>query len=389
MAQSFIIYTFLLCVLVFCGWAYQTKKYKEIYFINPFIVTIILIYTIICGLRFDVGVDYTTYLETFIDLQNNGKSIYELSQEPGWIWIMKKFAFNGLHYTLFFSLVAFIQISLIVFSIKKYPQLLAYFLFVFLCNNWFSHYQNVLRQTITISFFLVLALRCYNIKFRWYLLISMGCLFIHTTSIIMLLLYPFLRIRFDKWIHPHVFALIFVICSIIGLKLDLFTQLTQLPVFGDILIAADYASYATGNKLETGLVQSLGLGYMLKIIINVIAILSYKKYKDWDENIPNLSSIFLIYFIGSCINALSPTSLLTRPNWYLVILQIPIFSLTLKYYMNTSKRLLPYHITRKQVNGYLMIVAMLLSFYTTNVIKPEGSNMEYHFWWENAKSYNL
>lgn len=389
MVQSFIIYTFLLCILVFCGWVYQSKRYTEIYFQNPFIVTIIFIYTIICGLRFDVGVDYTTYLETFIDLRNNGKSIYELSQELGWIWIMKKFAFNGLHYTLFFSLVAFIQISLIVFSIKKYPQLLAYFLFVFLCNNWFSHYQNVLRQTITISVFLVLALRCYNIKFRWYLLISIGCLLIHTTSIIMLLLYPFLRIRFNKWIHPHVFALIFVICSIIGLKIDLFTQLTQLPVFGDILIAADYASYATGNKLETGLSQSLGLGYIFKIIINLIAIISYNKYKSQYKYIPNLSSIFFIYFIGTCINALSPTSLLTRPIWYLVILQIPIFSVTLRYYIHTSKRLLPYHLVRKQVKGYLMIVAMLLSFYITNVIKPEGSNMEYHFWWENAKSYNL
>ncbi len=384
MAQSFIIYTLLLSILIFCGWAYQSKKSIEIDFLNPFIVTIILSYTFICGMRFDVGVDYPIYLETFIDLRNYGISFFELSQEPGWIWIMKTFATNGFHYSLFFSLVAFIQITLILYAIKKHPQLLACFLFVFLCNNWFCHYQNVLRQTITISVFLVLALRVCQMKFIWYLLICIGCFFIHRTAIIMLLLYPFLRFPMQKFISPIVFTAIFIVCSILGLKYDIFIMLTKLQIFGELLVAADYASYATGDKLETGLQQSVGLGYLLKIVINVIAILSYNKYKSWDRYIPNLSSIFFVYFIGTCINALSPTSLLTRPNWYLLILQIPIFTITIKYYLHTTKCL-----AAKQIYAYFMIVAMILSFYTSTVIKPEGSNMEYHFWWEDNKSYNL
>lgn len=85
MAQSFIIYTLLLSILIFCGWAYQSKKSIEIDFLNPFIVTIILSYTFICGMRFDVGVDYPIYLETFIDLRNYGISFFAVTLKSEYI----------------------------------------------------------------------------------------------------------------------------------------------------------------------------------------------------------------------------------------------------------------------------------------------------------------
>lgn len=390
MIQSFVVYSLLLCVILFSGWAYQSKKYKEVNLSNPYIFLIIIFYTFICGMRYDVGSDYLTYLDTYLDLRTYGRSVFELSQESGWIWGMKQFALRGWHYSLFFSLVAFIQIYLIILSIKKFPQLLVYFLFVFLCNNWFSHYQNVLRQTITISVFLVLVMRSSHMRFRWYCLVCVMCFFIHRTSVIMLVLYPFLKCRMDKFINNALFTIIFLICSIIGLRINLLDVLIKIPTFGDVLIAADYASYMTGDKLDTGLNGSLGFGYFLKILINSIAILSYNKYqKKWSKRIPNLSSIFFIYFLGTCINALSPIGLLTRPNWYLLILQIPIFSLTIKYFFHTTKSLSPGMILQKHVYAYALISAMLMSFYTTNVLKPEGSNMEYHFWWENIKSYNI
>ena len=67
MIFSVFVYLTLLVSLVFCG-RYQNYRIK--FFDNPIPSTgilLILIYTLVVGLRYDVGVDYLLYKETYLN----------------------------------------------------------------------------------------------------------------------------------------------------------------------------------------------------------------------------------------------------------------------------------------------------------------------------------
>lgn len=114
MIFSVFVYLILLASLMFCG-RYQNYRIKL--FDNSIPSTgilLVLIYTLVIGLRYDVGVDYLLYKETYLNsmspnadfIARNGWSYFE----PGFSAIVYTFTRYKAHFAWLFISIAFLQI---------------------------------------------------------------------------------------------------------------------------------------------------------------------------------------------------------------------------------------------------------------------------------------
>ena len=144
--QTIIIYLFLfLIMLAFSNLAVRKKKWN-------YIIGGLFIYTIIFGIRYEVGMDYPSYLAAYED---QGTDKYGLGQnlfEPGFIFIIKFFNFIGAHFSLFFGFVAFIQIYFVFKALKYNFKLYPYLVYTFMIGCVWLDFSNGLRQILALCF---------------------------------------------------------------------------------------------------------------------------------------------------------------------------------------------------------------------------------------------
>ena len=111
MLQSFIVYGFTALTLYLLSknatkreyYLYQSSR-KKLSLWNSEYILLLTIFALVVGMRYNVGVDYLTYLEEYLNLQNDRNTIRD-SFEPGFLFITKLFAKLGIHYTFYFSTV--------------------------------------------------------------------------------------------------------------------------------------------------------------------------------------------------------------------------------------------------------------------------------------------
>lgn len=73
------------------------------------IVLSILLFAVICGARYNTGIDYPTYLKEYLRLQVTGNMLRD-DVEPGFVLISRYFSNLGFHYFFFFAFWGAMQI---------------------------------------------------------------------------------------------------------------------------------------------------------------------------------------------------------------------------------------------------------------------------------------
>lgn len=342
-----------------------------------------MVYGIICGVRYDVGVDYIAYFESYMSYVKYGVSEAAISQEPGWIWYTKLLATRGVHYSVYFATIALSQIALIVFTFKKNPKLLPYVILVFFLSEWFILSQNVLRQIIVTFIFLFVAVRYPKLPLYKSFVLSVLAAFIHTTGILIFIFLLFVRYDWKKInVPPLILIGIYVCLALIGLKTNVLDSLASNPLFTIILAGSDYQYYMTSNNLAQGTGTAVGLGFMLNVIVRCIV---FSQSKAIANSFPmyRFKSWFYCYYIGLCITVLFPTSILfTRLFWFFMVLIIPVYAVFFKYcFDKVSNFTLALRSLRFQL-GSLVIVCLIMLSATSLFLKPQGGNMTYTFYWD-------
>lgn len=383
MLSSLIIYILFIGVL-FClsrGYIKYTKD-TTINCLNPYVTLIFIIYVALCSVRYDVGVDYESYLIEFLSASKYSNADGLTTTEVGWnhfTWALSK---NHIHYTIFFGIIAFLQFLFLIKSFSHEKYLLPYLIIAFFIQGYFIDFQNVLRQNIINVVFLYIVMRHRNIKFLHYAVIVALCFLIHKSSVVLLLLFPL--IKYDtRIVTKHKLCLvILVVCCIIGYVCDLFAKISQSPIFLVLLSQTDYSVYTNEGYLNQGTSKTIGLGFLLKFLVDCVLVYSSKNvFNNVDKNQKVLYSIcYQLFFIGTCARYLFPTSMiLGRPLLYLLIFNIPIMTYYLYYVFNTK-----YHKWSiiKFIN-IVSVVSLVLLFLVNHVVNPEGNKAEWDFYWNH------
>lgn len=206
---------FLILTLLWCGWAITYKNPNNKYY-NLYASIAIIIYSIIEGLRWNRGVDYRNYyLElTGIPMKENIEPLYKLIVD---------IESSILPYWLVFILYSAFFMAGFLMVLKHFPKTAVWALpLMFLVTE--AGAENLVRQFIAISFFLVGYSAYLNGKRKFMLICFIAVPLIHLSGIFVLLMFGlFSLFKMDEkmskpWLLVGIYVVLYLVWDISNLS---------------------------------------------------------------------------------------------------------------------------------------------------------------------------
>jgi transmembrane protein EpsG len=290
----------------------------------------LILISFVVGYRYNVGVDWGAYKNTFERLKSSESFFNNSYMEIGYLKINQWVIDMGWDYTAMFFIVALLSWFFIFISVpKKVLPLTIFFLFT---DEYFFWSMNGVRQFMAISIFL------YAIKFilskdlfYYIVFISLASLF-HLSALVLIPLY-FLPI--NKLYNQKIWLLL-LIASIFMNKTSIVSSLidTIFLVLADYVpIFKVYGEYANSENLLSKELH-FGLGYYLKLLTSFFIIFFSK---DVIKKHPNTKVYFILFFIGAIFtNVFMGIQIVTRFITYFNFVK-PVALAFIVYYLWNRK----------------------------------------------------
>jgi len=246
--------------------------------------------------------------------------------------------------------------------------------------------MNIIRQALAICVWIYSIKYIEENKLLKYVFWCLVALLLHNSAAILFVFYPILRSGKDYFKSIPVQILLVVSALVVK---EMFSSLIyRLEPFIDSyikIIGGDVYGGYNIVTLENSFIESdgTGIGYIFKIIFNIIVILYSKKMKLYYNN-KRFNILYFFYFIGLVTFYIFPIGLIsiTRPFRYFYIFQSVIFAFFLNYlYRNKTNGTL-----YGQLNAlvfYVAIITFLAMFYISLFTANDSSHIWYHFFYEN------
>lgn len=351
--QSIIVYTLL--ALLMCYGAYRsqgTTKQARYWGWVP-----IVLFTLIFGLRYGVGVDYDNYLRMYDN--SSGYNSFALFLENERF----EFSFSLLIYCchflnmpvyVFFSLIAFIQIFLLYKTFKDENNILIYIyatlIFTGICMYSF---MNILRHEIAFCIFLYSLQFIRDNKLIKYWICCLLAFSFHHSAI---LLFPLYFI----WIHrkgvlnrPIIELTAVLICFALS-----FVTAWQdmLHFFDNIITLMGYEKYIDIADNMT-INSKIGITRILNLIINMLIIINSKRIKEYFKS-DLFNILYDLYVIGISLGYIFLGSMMfQRIIVYFNHTQFIVLAYALCYLYETRKQK-----TSQLIRYYLIIFFIFVSY---------------------------
>lgn len=340
--------------LIFCvtidAQTNKTKRSRETPFYHHFFLCIaILLFTLLLGLRDNVGIDWIHYKSDIEQYLGGGKP---RTYEYGFQCLFYLIKYLNWNYIALFILIAFLQIVFLLERGKDFGLIFPLMLFFFFTMGNFVYNLNIMRQMIALSI-LFWGTR-YIIKksiSKWVLSCVLAYCF-HKTAIICL---PFF------FLNRNIFRnQIILFSSLLGVyvlfNFLLFNQLEQLLSYTNLLFNRD-TTLETLTTQEREQQKANGSG-MFSIIISMYYLFMLFHYKECGEYFKkkgfylffNLASIGIILFPLAASNIL-----LDRAIYYFGFFAFVVFGFYAYYFIIKKKKIY-------RIIGVCSIILYLLLF---------------------------
>lgn len=285
----------------------------------------IIIYSIVIGCREDVGIDFENYKRWYL------VGDYNIQMETEWLKTILRF-FN-LNYKSFFIVIASLQIGFFIFSVTRRKEILMWSIFFYFTTLQFFLSMNVMRQALAWCIFLYSIRFISSSKLLYYAIAVFFASLFHSSAIILL---PFYFLKNIKTFPPFLYIAVYVLLYFIG---SLFKETISIWL---AIIAGfiGYTGYAENmeqfmESINFGPENSLGIASLFWLIINLLSIY-YIKRIELKYPHKELNLIFLLFFIGICLDSIVAGSILERASMYFLPFRIIIYSYLFKFLL--SKR---------------------------------------------------
>lgn len=159
-----------------------------------------LLFAILAGVRYGVGVDYFTYFQIFVRTAEFSVEYFFTVQwlEPGFrllVYLLNKAGSSPYFMFFFFSLMS---LTFLVKGIKKSSNLVFFSFFIFFCLFYTPYVFNVLRQGIVMSLFIYLLNDISERNFKKVIFFSLIGMSIHYSGVFIVLSYFLYDFRVSK-----------------------------------------------------------------------------------------------------------------------------------------------------------------------------------------------
>lgn len=333
------------------------------------IVFSILIFSIIFGMRYGVGTDYFSYLDFF----REGSGI--IRTDIGFKIIRDFLSSIGMHYTVYFSILAFLQILFFMYAFRNERYLYAYLIFILFTGGYVITWMNVIRQSIAACIF-IYSLEYIERKkiFLYAIWIFIASLF-HLSAAFLIILYPFFMNGgnyFKNQIFQFVVFFTAVISYYIGINLEKLIG-SILELFAPLL---GYGGYLlTGSIFNRQTEGNTGLGFLLILIIDII-IIGYSGKMSSFYNSKRFNILYNLYFLGAIARVLFAGSfILLRPFLYFIYLKM-VIAAYLFYYLYKNLKI-PHNLL-----FFMLLLMLYLLNFIPYIVFGEQYKSAFSFFWQ-------
>lgn len=337
----------------------------------------LVIFAIVFGMRYDVGVDHLSYLENYIWQIDNPK--FELI----FSWITKICRSLNFHYSIYFAILAFIQVFFFFYAFKDERYLFPFLVLFLFANGEWLNWMNIIRQSIAMCIWIYSIKFIEKKKFWLYLFWCIIAFFFHRSAIILIIFYPILRNGKDYFKSiPLQLLLLAAAFAIKNIFFDIILKFSSIVDFYISLLGTNIYEYGYNidRLLESfGEQKGTGVAYIFKIIVNVIIILYSTKLKKF-FNSKRFNIIYFFYFFGLITLYMFPIGAIsfTRPFRYFYIFQT-IMLAYFAYYLSHSN----IKVINNKILAYILIVCYLGIFYLNHILATPDSHLWYQFYFQH------
>lgn len=359
------------------SWEYDIINYgsgRSISFWRSEFIFPLILFAVVFGMRYDVGTDHFAYLFGYLSKVYISKNepLFDLLSEIGW-------ALN-LHYTVYFGVIAFIQICFFFYAFKEERYLFPFLAFFLFTNGLLGFWMNGLRQALAMCIWIFSIQYIEKNKPLRYIFWGIVAILFHKSAIILLVFYPILKNGKDYFKNILIqIALLFCAFIIKFLFFDFFMYLDPLIDFYTTLLGSEmYESYSMENLLvRFSENQGTGLAYLFKIALNIFIVINSKKIKKFYDSKWFLI-VYFFFFIGLLTIYMFPIGAiaLTRPFRYFYAFETIMYAY-FAYYLYKSKS--------NRHNKMLFcgfVIVFLGIFYLSHITSNENSHLWYQFYFQ-------
>ena len=334
------------------------------------IIIALIFYTVIFGFRYNVGMEYPAYLAGY---KNQGLSIYSYGEiyEPGFSFIIKFLNSIHAHFSIFFGLIAFIQIYYVFKAFKCNFKLYPYLIYTFMFGCVWLDFNNGLRQILALCFFIYsIALLDKKHWFRSCLIYTLVGMSMHKSAIILIILCVLLKYK-DEWFNNLKFQFIaFLTAYIIG-NIGFVQQF--IGQFDLILSYMQYDHYLERDDLEHMIEKevSRGIGFYGILCTDILLVVYSNKIKKYLLDNLYFKRIYNLFFIGILIRYAFLTSMMIqRVNVYFYYFKFIVAAYALYYAKKNNKYL------------FIALIFLYLLFFVGILSSMEINRSMYMFFWQ-------
>lgn len=326
------------------------------------IVCLIFVFMVFYGIRYDVGVDHLEYLENY-------QTLFDAERfEPIFLWITVNLRELGVHYTIYFALLSFIQIFFILYSIKDEKYLYPSLILSLFMGQFFWHWMNGIRQDIAACIYVyavTFIVERKPVKFLFFTLLAIG---FHKSSILLLPTYLLLYKGKDLTINRLVqIGLLWFIGYLAIIKLDVLSLF--FPVIDEFAILMDFEEYSEESLQRFGEITNTGVSLYVFLFLDTLIVLNSKKLKAYYNN-RKFIVYYNLYYWGMLLQLfLINNMVLARPVRFFRCFKLLMIAYFLYYLYNNTKP----HI---RITLLFIVLGVLTILFAAIVV-----NEPYHFFW--------
>lgn len=381
MLQSFLVYSLTAILIAFFGNLAARRERisiaseNKINFFTYEIIFSLLLFAVISGIRWQVGVDHLSYLASYENIKEGGE-FRERGVEPGFDLITKLFASLDIHFTIYFAFWAFLQLFFIYYALKDERYLLPFIGIVLILGPHYLNWMNGIRQTLAACIFVFSVQFINNRKLLKYLATILLAFLIHKTSIFLLIFY---FIPQKDYFRNRGFTFFLLIASIIIGTTPFW--LNFIDNFITIFNFLGYDSYTQRLDIIVDNERNLAFGPRRIILFTITSFIiwhsnklkSHFKHTNFSiyYNFAIFGEIYFNFFAGA-------NHIFRRPATYFTIFTV-ITTAYLLYYLKSK--------SIKVVSLKFIIMLVLLIFYLLISIyaeypKGDSDYTNFKFFWD-------
>ena len=329
MIQTILVYLSTMTSMYFlCRKSYlvEKKSHRKSFL---FLFLAIIIFSLVFGMRYYVGIDYHSYFDVYVN------DSYEILRfEPGFMFLTVLIKNTHAHYVVYFSLLAFLQLSFFFFSFRKQKYLLPFLcIMLFMTGTFMCGWMNVIRQTLATTIFVFASSFLIHKGLRnliiYLLLISLAISF-HYSSAILLVIPIIWRFKVD-WISckkaQYMILLIAFLGQLLGIN-QLFMGAVDL--LGGLFSWDDYLDQVH----EGATVGAIGMYDILTFVLNLLVVSYSSSLKTFYKSDVFFPYVYKVGFFGIIVSYIfSSSMLISRMLLFFSIFQFPLYAY-LFYYFN-------------------------------------------------------